>query len=77
LRTALESAGHTLISQTDSEVIAHLIGNFLSQGMPEFDAFQEMLGLLRGTYMLRRLICIARDFDPDKPRNLAKSVTVE
>jgi len=60
LKEQLEQEGHKFVSQTDSEVIAHLIEKFFKGNLEE--AVRESLGYLEGTYGLA-IIC--RD-DPDK-----------
>ena len=48
LKTQLESQGHTFISETDSEVLAHLIGHHY-HGCLE-TAVRKVMGLVEGTY---------------------------
>lgn len=56
LRKRLESEGHTFVSQTDSEVLAHLIGKHYeenTEGTAEMrlvHAVRASLGLIAGTY---------------------------
>ena len=52
LRTELESQGFIFVSQTDSEVIAHLIARELEGTDELFDAVQRALPRLEGTYGL-------------------------
>jgi glucosamine--fructose-6-phosphate aminotransferase (isomerizing) len=52
LREALIEDGYTFESQTDSEVIGHLIGSFLAAGHPMDDAFTLAVERLRGAYAL-------------------------
>ncbi|HBA85640.1 MAG TPA: glutamine--fructose-6-phosphate transaminase (isomerizing), partial [Verrucomicrobia bacterium] len=53
LRAALEAKGHQFISQTDTEVIPHLIEAALSDGAKSFEeALQTALKLARGAYAL-------------------------
>lgn len=49
LRTVLESEGHTFLSQTDSEVLAHLVEKFLP-GRSLEQAVLQALNLVEGTY---------------------------
>ncbi len=49
LKNSLIAKGHTFVSETDSEVIAHLIEEHLKTDTFE-DAFMSALALLRGTY---------------------------
>src|SRR4030042_104985 len=60
LRQKLESEGHRFSSETDSEVIAHLIEKYFTGNLE--DAVKEALSHIEGTY---GLAVIARD-DPDK-----------
>jgi glucosamine--fructose-6-phosphate aminotransferase (isomerizing) len=50
LRKHLEEKGHKLVSQTDTEVIPHLIEELRNEGMTVADAFQEALRRCRGSY---------------------------
>jgi glucosamine--fructose-6-phosphate aminotransferase (isomerizing) len=50
LRKQLEERGHRLISQTDTEVIPHLIEELRNEGMSVEDAFKETLRRCRGSY---------------------------
>lgn len=52
LREGLEKRGHTFVSETDTEAIAHLIEEFLKKGIDFEEAVIATLGLLRGTYGL-------------------------
>jgi glutamine---fructose-6-phosphate transaminase (isomerizing) len=52
LRTELESQGFAFVSQTDSEVIAHLIARELEMADDLFEAVQRALPRLEGTYGL-------------------------
>ena len=49
LKTDLVSRGHTFLSETDSEVIPHLIEEGLDRGLDFEDAFLEMSGQLEGS----------------------------
>lgn len=52
LRRELEKLGHEFVSNTDTEVIAHLIEEFLEKGY-EFDkAFREAVKKLEGSYAI-------------------------
>jgi glucosamine--fructose-6-phosphate aminotransferase (isomerizing) len=50
LKTSLEAKGCTFASETDSEVIGHLIGDLMREGIDFEDAFLGTLRLLEGTY---------------------------
>jgi glucosamine--fructose-6-phosphate aminotransferase (isomerizing) len=54
LRTELEKRGHRLVSETDTEVVAHLIEE---QEGPLPDAVRAAVGRLRGAYALVVLSC--------------------
>jgi len=60
LKEKLEKEGHRFSSETDSEVIVHLIEKFFQGNLEE--AVRKALGYLKGTY---GLIIISRD-DPQK-----------
>ena len=49
LKRSLLDRGHQFTSETDTEVIAHLIEEGLSQGLPFEDAFRRVGGLLVGS----------------------------
>jgi len=52
LRDELEAAGHELASDTDTEVVAHLITLGLEKGMTPKEATQAALSLLEGAFAL-------------------------
>jgi glucosamine--fructose-6-phosphate aminotransferase (isomerizing) len=54
LRATLEARGYVFASQTDSEVIAHLIDHLYNGDL--FDAVKEAIGQLRGSYAIA-VIC--------------------
>lgn len=56
LRQELEQKAHRFVSQTDTEVIAHLIEEYLSGGLEPFEAFKRAVQRLRGSYALAVLI---------------------
>ena len=61
LRRELVDAGHTFTSETDTEVVAHLLEAILSDGETSLrDAVVEVVGRLEGAYAL---VCI----DADQP----------
>jgi glucosamine--fructose-6-phosphate aminotransferase (isomerizing) len=52
LREELQAKGRTFTSSTDTEVIAHLIDDFLEQGVPFKEAVRKALDKIRGSYAL-------------------------
>jgi glucosamine--fructose-6-phosphate aminotransferase (isomerizing) len=52
LRDELKSAGHSLVSDTDTEVIAHLITHYLEVGQSPQDATATTLERLHGAFAL-------------------------
>jgi len=56
LRSDLESEGYVFRSETDSEVIAHLIERSLGQYDSPLDALRDALGRLEGAYAIAVLI---------------------
>jgi glutamine---fructose-6-phosphate transaminase (isomerizing) len=61
LRAGLTAQGHTFLSETDTEVVPHLIGQALADGAAPLEALRIALQRLRGAYALGVLF---RD-DPD------------
>jgi len=62
LRAELAAAGHEFLSETDTEVIPHLISDFRKKGMGLENAVKAALGRLRGSYAV---VAICAD-EPDK-----------
>ena len=62
LKTGLEKLGYKFISDTDSEVFAHLIDSFIKKGYPLFKSVQLALGEIEGTYGL----AVIYKEEPDK-----------
>jgi glutamine---fructose-6-phosphate transaminase (isomerizing) len=62
LRHELESRGHKFVSETDTEVLAHLIEAASEDGEPLEDAVIDALRLVEGTYG----IAVISSRDPDK-----------
>ncbi|HWT52213.1 MAG TPA: glutamine--fructose-6-phosphate aminotransferase, partial [Caulobacter sp.] len=56
LKAELAAAGRTFSSDTDTEVIAHLIDAELATGLPPLEAFKATLDRLTGAYALAVLI---------------------
>lgn len=52
LKAELEATGITFASQTDTEVIAQLIGHYLDQSLPMLEAVKRTLSRLEGTWGL-------------------------
>jgi glucosamine--fructose-6-phosphate aminotransferase (isomerizing) len=50
LRHELESAGHAFTSETDTEVIPHLIERYLSEGQTTAEAFRQSVTDIEGSY---------------------------
>jgi len=63
LRTELEAQGYVFTSDTDTEVIAHLLANFLTQGYDLFQAVCQAVPRLSGAYALAALA-------PNEPEHL-------
>ncbi len=62
LRQQLERRGHTFVSETDTEVLAHLIEAASEDGEPLEDAVMDALRLVEGTYG----IAVISTRDPEK-----------
>ena len=56
LKAELEAEGRVFESQTDTEVVAHLLDHKLTAGLPPLDAFKATLDRLTGAYALAVLI---------------------
>ncbi len=56
LRKWLEDLGHEFRSETDTEVIPHLIEEFMSRGMNPYSAFKKAVSLLKGTYAIAAIV---------------------
>ena len=62
IREMLINEGHIFRSETDTEVITHLIEKYKSQGLNTFEAFKRAISMLKGAYALAMI-----DIDePDK-----------
>ncbi|MCX7857219.1 MAG: glutamine--fructose-6-phosphate transaminase (isomerizing) [Deltaproteobacteria bacterium] len=55
IKERLKEKGHKFISDTDTEVIPHLIANYLKEGLDFVKAVKEALKELRGSYALALL----------------------
>ena len=56
LREAMEGRGRKFVTETDSETIAHLIDENLSNGLKPKDAFKATLDQLRGAFAIAAII---------------------
>ena len=52
LKEKLKERGHFFISETDTEIIAHLIEDYKSRGYDTFTAFKKAIKELKGAYAL-------------------------
>jgi glucosamine--fructose-6-phosphate aminotransferase (isomerizing) len=52
LKEILKNKGHVFTSQTDTEIISHLIDEFIQQGNSPLEAVKTALGQIRGSYAL-------------------------
>ncbi len=62
IRTALRARGYEFLSETDTEVIAHLVHSERAQGGQLLDAVRRAVAQLRGAYA----IAVIRDQEPDR-----------
>ena len=62
LKLELIDKGHTFVSRTDTEVVAHLIEENLKNGADFSQAFREALKRLKGSYAL----AVISTFEPEK-----------
>jgi len=56
LKDILKSKGHVFISETDTEIISHLIDEFLQEGYSSLEAVKIALDKIKGSYALGILI---------------------
>jgi glucosamine--fructose-6-phosphate aminotransferase (isomerizing) len=61
LRERLSADGHKFCSTTDSEVVAHLIEEYLREGYEAEEAFRAALRKLEGTFALVAIVLPERD----------------
>jgi glucosamine--fructose-6-phosphate aminotransferase (isomerizing) len=62
VKRGLMESGHIFNSETDTEVIAHLIDHFLGEGLPFDEGVRRALGEIKGSYALG-ILC---EGEPDK-----------
>ena len=62
LKQELHAQGHVFVSQTDTEVVAHLLESLLQEKKSIKEAFEALVNRLEGAYAL---VCICQDF-PDQ-----------
>jgi glucosamine--fructose-6-phosphate aminotransferase (isomerizing) len=83
LKEMLTKSGQTFVSETDAEVISHLMAMYIRQGAGYLEAVQAAVAALEGSYASVMLnasephMAELRGTKVDMLRNLAKSVTVE
>jgi glucosamine--fructose-6-phosphate aminotransferase (isomerizing) len=56
LKEILKSKGHVFASETDTEIISHLIDEFLQEGYSPFEAVKSALDKIKGSYALGILL---------------------
>jgi glucosamine--fructose-6-phosphate aminotransferase (isomerizing) len=52
IQAELEAAGHTLTSATDTEVLAHLVEQHLSEGLGLVESVRAAMGVVRGSFSI-------------------------
>ena len=62
LKEEVEAHGHVLTSETDTEVIVHLITQYLEEGLAPNDAAAKALNRLEGAYALGVIFAGEHDF---------------
>lgn len=61
LKTRLITAGHSFTSQTDTEVIVHLIADYLNKGYKPQEAFRLALDELKGAFAIAVIVNSSED----------------
>ena len=56
LRDELQALGHKFKSETDTEVIPHLIEEYMKRGMDAFQAFKSAIKIIQGSYAVLAVI---------------------
>lgn len=56
LKEILKKKGHVFTSETDTEIVSHLIDEFLQEGNPSLEAVRVALNKIKGSYALGILI---------------------
>ncbi|MGC8994567.1 MAG: glutamine--fructose-6-phosphate transaminase (isomerizing), partial [Pyrobaculum sp.] len=71
LREELAKRGHVFRSETDTEVVAHLVEEYKRQGLDTFSAFKKAISRIRGAYAIAlidaenpQVIYFARNLSP-------------
>ena len=71
LREELAKRGHVFRSETDTEVVAHLVEEYKRQGLDTFSAFRKAVSRIRGAYAIAlidaenpQVIYFARNLSP-------------
>jgi len=61
LREMLIKLGHKFKSETDTEVIAHLMEHFIDKGLSPYEAFKETIRNLKGSFALGVIVSYEKD----------------
>jgi len=62
LKKALIKKGHVFHSDTDTEVVSHLVEDFIRKGLKPYEAFKEAIKKVKGSYA----IALITAYEPDK-----------
>ncbi len=63
LKKLLSEESHVFLSETDTEVVVHLIEHFKRTGMGSFEAFKKAISMVRGSYAIAAI-------DVDEPNKI-------
>jgi len=63
LKKLLSGESHVFLSETDTEVVVHLIEHFKRTGMGSFEAFKKAISMVRGSYAIAAI-------DVDEPNKI-------